>query len=135
MPEDKVVVGSPEAATLFRHSMGLEVRTSNGYGTYFGTGLVLARVLEHESRPGNEIFHRLRHKYLRGSRQGADTSSDRDGDTGDVVSVERLLARMEPCSDLEVLAPPVGGLRQMRSPRAPSLRVCQNHPLRHLGAS
>ncbi len=41
--DDKVFVIGPEFGTVWRHSSGLEVATSEGYGVYFGRSLTLCR--------------------------------------------------------------------------------------------
>ena len=75
----------------------------------FGNSLefLLTRVLEDETRARDQVFDGLGYEYFGGSGLGADASRDRDGDTGDVVVLERHLSRMQPCADLDAQRPHV----------------------------
>src|SRR3990172_7522711 len=60
-----------------------------------------AAALEDQSAPDDEVLHGLRNKHLRGTGEGTHAGPDRDGDPGDVGSVELDLTGVESTSDLD----------------------------------
>ncbi len=42
-PDNKVIVGSPAAATRFVHTSGMQIASSGGYALYFGASLILVK--------------------------------------------------------------------------------------------
>lgn len=67
--------------------------------------LVLASVLERESRSGGEVLDRGGCEYLRRSSHGADTCPDRDTDASNLGIDHLDLARMHTGANLKTEAP------------------------------